>query len=359
MPAHAYHSEAAGAHTSLPLPSPPKILRREPISPTAVSQVPSVQQQAPLPQPQHGGQGAPRPQYPPQHQQQHQQRPPLMEPLVPRSHLHAAASQHSPPEQSRLQGQGPLQFGQLESPSGQAKQILGQHLQQQGSFQQHQQQQLIPNGQHPLHNHPIQQQRPHSGQGFSPKVQQQLGFSPSPAPAEPAKQGPLMTFGQPGQGPPGKAGQMQPGEPQQDAAQRELEAQQGFMRQKALQRHQEAMARQQQQERVRRDSESSRRSLPQSTHSHGSHHQESDRDAGVNGGYDARASGGRGRGRGRGAAQHQQMGLEGRPGAPAPPQTAALAPSEHLIMQVQTLVYAQCSLSHFGDCTLVDKKDDS
>lgn len=145
-------------------------------------------------------------------------------------------------------GQGPLQFGQLESPSGQAKQILGQHLQ--GSFEQQQQPAL--NGPHPLHNHPIQQQRPHSGQGFSPKVQQQLGFSPAPAAAEPAPQGPLMTFGKLGQG--GLPGQGGPSVrahetsmvEHRDAA-RELEAQQAFMRQKALQRHQEAMAHQQQQ----------------------------------------------------------------------------------------------------------------
>ena len=88
-------------------------------------------------------------------------------------------------------------------------------------------------------------QRSHSGQGFSPKVQQQLGFSP--VPSEHAGHEPIMTFGQAGQGgPTGRAHELVPSE-HRDAA-RELEAQQAFMRQKALQRHQEAMAHQQQQQ---------------------------------------------------------------------------------------------------------------
>ena len=286
-------------------------------------------------------------------------------------------------------GQGPLQFGQLESPSGQAKQILGQHLP--GGFEQQQQQQPSLNGPHPLHNHPIQQQRPHSGQGFSPKVQQQLGFSPAPAPTEPAPQAPLMTFGQLGQGgPPGQGGPSgrvhDAGMVEHRDAARELEAQQAFMRQKALQRHQEATAHQQQQvrpsdhshklvygchlgffvfstspvflhevwcvqERPRRDSEASRRSLPQSTHSQHSQ-QEGERDAGPNGGGRGRGAGavrGRGRegGRGRGA-REDRMGGEGIFGAHAPPQTA-IPPSEQLIMQVQPPCFT-CVIS----CTLWD-----
>lgn len=138
------------SEAALPQPSPPKILRRDPVSPIAAPE-PSVQPQVPPPQP-------PR-QPPPAHQPiaqqppQHHQRPQQPEAYAPRP-LHANISQHSPPEQSRVLPQGPLQFGQLESPSGQAKQILGQHLQ--GSYQQLHPQ--LPNGQHPLHNHPIQQQ---------------------------------------------------------------------------------------------------------------------------------------------------------------------------------------------------------
>ena len=243
-------------HTSLPQASPPKILRREPISPSAGPEHP-VQPQVPPPQPPQqpppAHQHAPvRPQHPPQHTQRPQQ----TEMYAPRPQ-HAGTSQQSPPEQPRVLAQGPLQFGQLESPSGQAKQILGQHLQ--GSYHQHQHQ--LPNGQHPLHNHPIQQQqqqqqqqqRPHSGQGFSPKVQQQLGFRPSPTmSAEPTGHEPLMTFGQAGQGgPAGQQHQEGVANEHQDAA-RELEAQQAFMRQKALQRHQEALAQQQQQQQVGR-----------------------------------------------------------------------------------------------------------
>lgn len=100
------------------------------------------------------------------------------------------------------------------------------------------------------------------------------------------------------------------------------------------------------QERPRRDSEASRRSLPQSTHSHQSQQQESDREASFDSNFDPRNAGGRGRGagsaRGRGrdggrgrGAREDRMGAEGHFGVPhPPPQSAAIPPSEQLIMQV-------------------------
>ncbi|CAL5220629.1 g2672 [Coccomyxa viridis] len=394
--------------------TPPKILRRDvPAASHPVHQAgPPPQQQQQQQQPpvqHHRGEGHHRgahggmPPHPdlaamqpmllqpqhPQHAHQHPHHHSQQRPHAPPVQAHGAPQQprlsvpqqqpppppqqqpQSQPQQQQQPGVQRLQFGQLGSPPGYSRDG--------------EQQQPLPAGLHLPNGHMsqpqpmpgpvgrLQHQHSSGGQGFSPKVAQQLGLHrpesaqdvPGSADGQSAQSnGPIMTFGQPAQrpqhqpaahstrppsAPDAPAPKAAPAEAAQPAALSELEAQKAYMRQKVQQRQQEAAKQQQQPPAVgqRSASEASRRSMLQSVAQQepaeaaeqpigGPGPSGPGRGRGGQGpgrggrGHDA----GRGRGQSRRDVQHARA-PEAQALDKAVPQSLSLSPSEQLIMEAK------------------------